>query len=227
MRRILNYIAGIIIISAISFPVCAQQTEKIDTIPLWNGFRVELDIALPIFSAIGLSESYTTEGAVQFNLKHKYFPVVELGVSGIKNKVSANDATFNTDGIFGRIGVDMNLLKRKPGNRFSDNLFLVGGRIATSSFSYDLMNVTITDDYWSTTEVRNYPNTRATKWWFEAVVGMRVEVVQNIFLGWNVRMKSLLGTDTEGKIYPYFVPGYGRWQPSNWAFNYTIGYKFW
>ena len=227
MQRISNYIAITIIVLIInSFSVRAQQAEKVDTIPWWNGFRVELDIAAPIFSAIGLSESYTSEGAVQFNLKHKYFPVVELGVSGIRNKASVNGAKFSTDGMFGRIGADVNLLKYKPGKPFANNLFLVGGRVGMSSFSYDLMNITITDDYWGTTEVRNFSNTPATKWWIEVVVGMRVEIVRNVFLGWNVRMKSLLGTNTEGKIYPYFVPGYGVSQSSNWAFNYTVGYKF-
>ena len=224
MRRISNYIA--IIILVVNLPVCAQQAESADTIPWWNGFRVDLDLASPALTAIGLSDSYAAEAAVQFNLKYKYFPVLEVGFSGINNKISINGSSFDTEGLFGRLGVDVNLLKYKPENRFADNLFLVGGRIGTSSFSYNLKNVTVFDDYWGTTEVRDYLDVSTTKWWFEAVVGMRVEIVQNVFLGWNVRMKSLLGTDTKGNIYPYFVPGYGRWQSSNWAFNYTIGYKF-
>ena len=227
MRRTSNYTVITIIALIISnFSAIAQQTEKVDTVPWWNGFRVELDVAAPIFTVIGISESYATEGAVQFNLKRKYFPVVELGVSGIKNKTSVNGAIFSTDGMFGRAGADINLLKQKPGKPLTDNLFLVGGRVGMSSFSYDLMNVTIADDYWGTTVVRDYPNTPATKWWFEVVVGMRVEIVRNVFLGWSVRNKHFFRAETGGEIYPYFVPGYGISQSGNWAFNYTVGYKF-
>jgi hypothetical protein len=223
MRRISSYIA-IISILIISLPVHAQKEEKPDSIPWWNGVRVELDIASPIFSATGQSDGYSVEGALSVNLKYKYFPVVEFGTSGLKNKISVNEAIFSANGLFGKVGVDVNLLKYNAAH--ADNLFLVGGRIGMSSFSYDLMNVIVADDYWDMKEVRDFPNMSATKWWFEIVVGVRVMVFRNVFMGWSVRNKSMLGKTAEGEIFPYFVPGYGNSQTSNWAFNYVIGYKF-
>ena len=223
MRRILNYIA-IISILVISLPAHAQKEEKPDSIPWWNGVRVELDIASPIISAVGLSEGYTVEGALQVNLKYKYFPTIEFGTSGLNNKLSVNGADFSANGLFGKIGADVNLLKYNAAH--ADNLFLVGGRIGMSNFSYDLMNVAVVDDYWGVTEIRDFQNVSATKWWFEIVVGMRVMVFRNIFMGWSIRNKSMLGKTAEGEIFPYFVPGYGNSQSSNWAFNYVIGYKF-
>ena len=225
MRQILKYIAGIITTLVISLPVCAQQEEKTDSIPLWNGFRVELDVASPVLYAMGLNEWYTTEGALQVNLKYKYFPVIELGVSGLSDKQSVTGATFNANGMYGRFGTDINLLKYKN-PKYADNLFLVGGRIGMSSFSYDLMNVTVTDDYWGVTEVRNYQNMPVTKFWFEIVASMRVMVSRNVFLGWSIRSKNRFGTSTDSEVSPFFIPGYGNAQSSNWAFNYVIGYKF-
>ena len=227
MQRTLSYIAIIIVILANNLSVFAEeQDEKVDSIPLWNGFRVELDIASPLFSAMGMSESYNTEGGIYFNLKRKYFPLFEMGVAGLNNKISPEAAVFSTNGMFFRAGMDLNLLKTSKDNSFSNNAFLVGFRLGTSSFSYDLTNVLVNDNYWGGSEIRNYENVHANKWWYEVVVGMRVEVFKNVLLGWNVRNKHLFKAEKGGSVYPYFTPGFGFTHSANWAFNYTVGYKF-
>jgi hypothetical protein len=192
---------------------------------LLNGITVQADIASIVGSILSKGETYSTEGSVQIDLKHKYYPVVELGFGGA-NKLSADNVGFKANGLFGRIGVDINLLKQKKDAKPSNNLFLAGARIGVSNLSYDVTNVSITDNYWGGTEILNYQNQSATKVWFEIVAGVRVEVFKNIFMGWTVRNKNLLNQDTEGKISSWYIPGFGISTSSTWGFSYTLGYRF-
>jgi hypothetical protein len=202
-----------------------KENPELAKTPLINGFTIQADIASIVSSALSKGETYSAEGGLQINLKHKYYPIVELGFGGA-NKISNDDRRFNAYGLFGRIGADINLLKKKEDAKPSKNLFLAGARIGFTNFSYDISNISIANDYWGGTEMLNYPNRNATKVWVELVAGVRVEVFKNIFLGWTVRNKNLLNKDTEGEISSWYIPGFGINSPRTWGFNYTIGYQF-
>lgn len=202
-----------------------KESSELAKTLLLNGVTVQADIASIVGSIISKGETYSTEGSVQIDLKHKYYPVVELGFGGA-NKLSAEDIGFKANGLFGRIGVDINLLKQKKDAKPTNNLFLAGARIGITNFSYDVTNILITDNYWGGTEILNYPNESATKVWFEIVAGVRVEVFKNIFMGWTVRNKNLLNQDAEGKISSWYIPGFGINASSTWGFSYTLGYRF-
>jgi len=227
MRSTYKYIISLLLLFCV-ISVRAQEKKdstKLAKTLLLNGVTVQADIASLIGSILSKGETYSTEGSVQIDLKHKYYPVVELGFGGA-NKLSADNIGFKANGLFGRIGVDINLLKQKKDAKPSNNLFLAGARIGITNFSYDITNVSITDNYWGGTEILNYPNQYATKVWFEIVAGVRVEVFKNIFMGWTVRNKNLLNQDTEGNISSWYIPGFGINGGSTWGFSYTLGYRF-
>jgi len=198
---------------------------KLPEVKWWNGFTVQTDIASLISSSVSKGVTYSMEGGVQVDLKHKFFPVFELGLAGA-NKLTADKIGYKTDALFGRIGVDFNLIKPKPDSKPSSNLFLLGLRLGTTNFNYDITNVLITDDYWDGNEMKNFTNQSTSRIWFEVVAGVHVEVIKNIFMGWTVRNKHLIGADAEGKIAPWYIPGYGKNTASNWSINYTLGYHF-
>lgn len=227
MRSTYKYIISLLLLSIV-IGVRAQEKKESSELAktiLLNGVIVQADIASLVGSFLSKGETYSTEGSVQVDLKHKYYPVVELGFGGA-NKLSVDNIGFKTNGLFGRIGVDINLLKQKKDAKPSNNLFLAGARIGFTNFSYDVTNVSITDNYWGGTEIFNYPNQSATKVWFEIVAGVRVEVFKNIFMGWTVRNKNLLNQDKEGKISSWYIPGFGINASGNWGFSYTLGYRF-
>ncbi|MBP1677887.1 MAG: hypothetical protein H6Q20_2446 [Bacteroidetes bacterium] len=215
-------------------PVGAQQkttpakntpadTVKVD---LFNGFRVDID-AVPVISGLlGNKETFSYEAALQAYIKNKYYPVIELGYAGA-NKTTDAEANFKTNGMFGRIGVDINLIKSKKGVTQTDNMALLGIRFGYSGFKYTLANVIITDDYWDESTVHNYNNIRSRKAWFELSGGMRVEISPNIFMGWTVKYRNLFKKPETGTISPWFVPGFGiNTTGTTWGVNYCIGYKF-
>ena len=224
-----------------SWSVTAQQSttnltkaktivqEKKDTlnIPLWQGLMLEFDIEPLIENAIlnnSTYSAYTYQGNLQGNLKNAYFPVLELGMGGA-NKTLLNNTSFNGEGMFGKLGVDFNLLKPKPGTKIIKNYFLAGARIGASHFNYTIDNLNVTDNYWGGTETINY-SIPTTKIWFEVVAGVRVSFLKNIYLGWSVRNKHLLNQGKYGTVKPWYIPGYGKANTSAWGFSYVVGYHF-
>ncbi len=227
MRSILRYIISFVLLLNVS-NVGAQEkkTEEKETKPaLLNGLTVQVDIASLAYNLISNGGTYSSEASVQADLKHKYFPIVEVGFGGA-DKVTADNIGFKTNGLFGRVGVDLNLLKQKEGAKPTNNLFLAGVRLGFTSFLYDISNVTISDNYWGTTEVLNYEKQSATKIWYEIVAGVKVEVIKNIYMGWTIRTKNLLNKNAEGEVSPWYVPGFGVNTSSTWGFSYSIGYRF-
>lgn len=213
-----------------AYTVQAQKKiiEPADTVrvALYNGFTIQADIASAVTSALANGETYSYEAGIQVDLKHKYYPILELGVAGA-NKTTADNIGFTTNAPFGRIGVDFNILKKKPDSKPTNNLFLVGLRLGMSNFKYKITNATISNDYWGGSEIVDYSNIPAsTKVWWEIIAGVRVEILKNVYMGWTVRTKNLLTQDTEGEVAPWYIPGYGISASGKWGLNYTIGYHF-
>ena len=221
-----KYISSLLFCLAV-FSAQAQKKKetKLPEVNWWNGFTKQTDLASLVSSAFNKGETYSMEGALQMDLKHKYYPIVELGFAGA-NKLTTDNVGFKTNGLFGRIGFDFNLGKQKKDEKPSKNLFLLGLRFGMSNFAYNITNVTITDDYWGGSKPVLYDNQLATKTWYELVAGVQVEVVKNVYMGWSVRNKSLFGQDPTGDVFPWYIPGYGINVSGNWGFNYTLGYKF-
>ncbi len=224
--KYIKHISSLFLCLAV-FSVQAQEKKdaKMPEIKWWNGFTIQTDVVSLVSSAMNKGETYSMESGLQVDLKHKYYPIVEIGFAGA-NKLTTNNAGFKTNGLFGRIGVDFNLIKQKKDIIPTNNLFLLGLRFGMSSFKYDITNVTITDDYWHGSETLSYNNQIATKTWYELVAGVQVEVLKNIFMGWTMRKRNIIGKDPIGEVFPWYIPGFGINTSSNWGFNYTLGYKF-
>lgn len=203
----------------------AQDNENEEFDPaLWQGLRLDLDLASALVSLLSGGETYSYEAALQVNLKHKYFPVIEFGYAGADKK-SLEEANYLCNGFFGKIGLDINMLKiKKEQDRY--NFFTLGARVGMTNFKYDINNIMIEDDYWGGSEVYDYKDIKTTKFWFEIVAGIRVEALPNFYLGWNIRLKNTIGKD-KNLIAPWYIPGFGKNNLSSiWVFNYTIGYRF-
>src|SRR5665647_673923 len=198
---------------------------KAPKVKWWDGLTLQVDAASIVSSTVMSKDIYSVEAGAQINLKNKYLPIVELGYASV-NKTSLEDIRFKTNGFFGRVGLDFNLVKKKKDVKLSPNIFLLGLRLGMTNATYTINNMVISNDYWGTNQALPESKLSPTKIWFELVFGIRVEVVKNTFMGWSVRNKHLLTTDKEGDISPWYIPGYGKNASSNWGFSYTVGYKF-
>ena len=232
LKKISKYIISLILCLVI-LPIQAQKKgkhieQKTDSVKvnLYNGFTVYGDIASVASSLFSKGTTYSYESALQVDLLHKYYPIFELGLAGA-NKLSNDNIGFKTNALFGRLGIDFNLQKKKKDSKPTNNMFQAGLRLGMSNFRYNITNVVITDNYWGGTEAIPYNNISTTKMWFEVVVGVRVEIAKNIYMGWSVRNKNLLSKDIINSPNPWYIPGFGiNSGSSNWAINYVLGYHF-
>lgn len=229
MQQICKYFISIMLWFCI-YSVNAQNqnpkdTLKSNTVDFIDGIRLELDVVPVVTTLLSKGETYSFEGAVQTKIFQKYFPVAEFGFAGAK-KLSTENVNFNTNGVFFRIGNDFSVMKQKEGSNKQNNLFLIGGRLGFSSFNYDLNNIIVRDDYWNESKTYNFSNLKSTKLWFEIAASVRVEIIKNIYMGWTIRNKRMLTNDADGKISPWYVPGFGVNSTSSWGVNYALGYMF-
>ena len=157
-------------------------------------------------------------------MKRTFFPVIEIGYGGAEKSIE-NGTSYSGSGLYEKIGIDFNLIKQKTGGKLLNNFFLAGVRLGMSHFNYDINNISSTDNYWGGSDIAN-EHLATTRSWVEVVAGLRVEVYKNIVMGWNVRNKHLLGSIENGKVYPYYIQGYGKTASTTWGFSYIIGYRF-
>lgn len=226
MPSIYKYIifSSILLLLPIANSTAQKTTEKNDTTNQWQGINTEIDIA-PILSKLwSQSHTNTYQAMIQANISNKYFPVIELGWANTHKVI--NGTTFQTQSYFGRVGIDFNLLKSKNSKEKINNYLLAGVRLAANPFEYNISNLKITNPYWGGEQVIHKNGIKAIKLWLELNIGVRVAIYQNIYMGWNIRNKRLIGKTTEGELTPWYIPGYGINNSSNWGMNYIIGYRF-
>ena len=107
--------------------------------PLYNGFSVGMDL-WGLGGKVFGSDFLSSEVAVDVDLKHRYFPVAEIGF-GATDAWSDQGIHYKSSAPYLRIGMDYNTLFRKA----HGHQLRVGLRYATSSFDYDIRSLGVND----------------------------------------------------------------------------------
>jgi hypothetical protein len=200
-------------------PVTQAQPSKF----LPSTVRVGTDLV-----AIG----YTFAGRDQFRFElnadadiHKYFVAFDYGFANI----GRSDSTFQyqNNGHYIRLGADINLL---PQDEFG-NVIFIGLRYGRSIFSDNLAFNGVKNEYYGPINSANINgdlrNSGLQMGWGEVVMGVKIQLVKQLFLGFTGRFKvgsSINGVDN---LVPFEVPGYGTYARKNvFGFNYLIYYRF-
>jgi len=190
---------------------------------IFQGVNLKLDLFNTCYylaSSKGALQTY--EIALNTRLKQRFYPTVELGYT--QGEMGVTGTMWNGKGGWMNVGLDINGLKK---NLNELDALLVGIRIGTSVQKYDLTNVPQEDSYWKEQLVTNYYEQWRTECWGEVVAGCQVHVYSGLMMGWYVRLKLLFTRKVnQTEPYPYFVPGYGYRNNTQWGFNYYIGWKF-
>lgn len=190
---------------------------------IYQGMNLKLDIATTIIEAASSKGSVLSfEAAWNIRLKQRYYPTLEGGY--VNARASANGGIQEGEGGFFRVGLDINGLKKHPERL---NAAMVGIRIGTGLLSYDLLGVENNNSYWAAGKRMDFLNQFRADCWGEVVAGCQVQVWEGFQMGWYVRFKILFTrTAKDGEVMPYYIPGFGYRDETNWGVNYYIGYKF-
>lgn len=172
------------------------------------GLRVGGDISKLVRSFI--DDDYTGfEVVADFRLNKRLYIAGELG---IEEKNTINDyLNVTTKGSYLKAGVDYNMYQNWLD---MDNMIYSGFRIGAATFSHDLNQFDIynTNTYWSeqfgSTERQEFKD--LTAFWAELILGIKTELLTNLYLGLNVQLKFRV-TETEPDNFEnLYIPGFNK-----------------
>ena len=161
-----------------------------------------------------------------YRLTKKYYIAAELGS---ENKTTEDDRlNTTTKGTYLKVGFDYNAYENWLD---MENIISIGLRGGVSTFNQELNSYKIynPNPYWGKipwiASGKTYNG--LTAGWIEVVLGLKVKVYNNIFVGFSLRMNTLVYDKQPGDGFEnLYIPGFNRTYAGNFGsgFNYTVTY---
>lgn len=218
MKHTLKYFCSILALCA-CLAVNAQESvyEAMPRRQVFVRFGCDLSrFALPYVGDIG---SRGVEFSVDGELNYNYFPVVEVGRQLVKH--NTDSIRYKMNGNYFRVGLDYNILKYK--HRLDRDICFVGVRVGCSKFSQEVPYVEVRNFRYDI--VADMPKSNLDAYWGEAVVGLKGELLKNLYMGITVRAKMMFTHANYNTVTPYIVPGFGKgYNKINAGLSYSIMY---
>lgn len=168
-----------------------------------------------------------------YRLTKKIYAATELG--NVTFNVQDDRVDFTTKGTYLKIGFDYNAYENWLD---MNNMIYFGVRYGFSTFSQRLNAYTVyqnsdisdsdtTDNYFD--DVTRYPGQDykgLSAHWVEFVGGMKAELFSNIFLGFSVRLNTLLVNKKPVGFDNLYIPGFNRTYDGSFGVgvNYSLSY---
>ena len=188
------------------------------------GLRLGADLAKPLRSV--LEDGYSGfEIMGDFRFSKRFYAAAELG-SESKDYEEIN-LNAKTSGSYIKLGVDFNAYN----NWFGLNNSIFGGlRYGFSTFKQELVSYSIytTDQTFPTSLITESQEFKGlTAHWAELIVGVKTEIVNNLYLSINLQLKRRLSEDKPEGFDNLYIPGFNRtYDFSDWGagYGYTVSY---
>lgn len=210
------------IVALLGFLNAFSQTN--DSIIYKNtyGLRVGIDLSNPISTLID-AERKGFELVGDYRISKKTYIAAELGY--LDNTREEDYLNFSTSGQYIKVGLDYDVYENWLD---MENSIYFGFRYGFSAFSQTLNSGIINNDPFlpaqEITAPREFDGLSAH--WLELVVGVKAEVLNNLYLGFSFRGKKMMTAKEPDNFKNLFVPGFNRvfLNNSGFGFNYTISY---
>ena len=210
----------------LSFLVNAQQ-KKTDSIPpKIEKFGIRFGADIFKLTRSFYDKNYKgIEFVGDYRLTKNYYLAAELGN---ENKTTEDDRLNTTaKGTYIKVGFDYNSYENWLDMR---NMVFIGLRYGASTFSQQLNSYKLynTSTYFpeAPTVVSGETFNGLSAQWLEVVVGMKAEVLKNIYVGFSVRMNKILSNTKPENFDNLYIPGFNRTYNGDFGvgFNYTVSY---
>ena len=210
----------------LSFLVNAQQ-KKTDSIPpKIERFGIRVGADLFKLTRSFYDKNYKgIEFVGDYRLTKNYYLAAELGN---EDKTTIDDrVNFSTKGTYIKVGFDYNFYENWLDMR---NMVFIGMRYGASTFSQQLnsYNLYNTSTYFpeAPTVISGEKFNGLSAQWFEVVVGIKAEVLKNIYVGFSVRMNRMISNKKPDNFDNLYIPGFNRTYNGDFGvgFNYTVSY---
>jgi hypothetical protein len=161
-----------------------------------------------------------------YRLTKKYYLAAELGS---EDKTTEDDRlNTTTKGTYLKVGFDYNAYENWLD---MENIISIGLRGGVSTFSQELNSYKIYNahPYWGEMPWKDSGETFSglTAGWIEVVAGVKVKLYNNIFVGFSLRMNTLIYDKKPSENFEnLYIPGFNRTYAGNFGagFNYTVTY---
>jgi hypothetical protein len=201
MREILKYIISTILLF-LTISLSAQKNDPFKKRQVFVRAGIDLmRFSLPFTSDYNIN---AFELSIDTEVKYRFFPTFEYGFEKINNNTETQNYSLN--GNYFRIGFNYNMVNYK--HRLDRNIFFIGASYGFSSFLHKADRITISNQ-WGDINIA-YPETSLSANWLESVIGVRAELITNFYMGFTIRIKTMLKHTNYTHVVPYRVPGFGE-----------------
>jgi hypothetical protein len=186
------------------------------------GLRIGLDVNKLVNSSI--SNIYDGfELNADYRISNKLYIASEIGL--IDNTEDEEHLNFTTKGTYIKSGIDYNMYTNWLDMQ---NMIFAGFRIGYSDFDQTINNYTIYDtnnQIWGQSFI-NIPikNEDLSSLWVELIIGVKAEIFNNLFLGFNLEVKKMINSEIKNNIQNMYVPGFNKTFEGS-SFGVGFGYK--
>lgn len=178
-------------------------------------FRIGVDASKFLSSTI--AQNYDMmEFVIDANYKNNLILSTEFGFGN--SEINNAYLSYKSNNVFGRIGIDKTLFNKEFQGDM-DNAF-VGVRYGFGLINRGEANYIVQSTIWND-EIGTIPSTNFMAHWLELTAGFKMELKKNIFIGWNIRMKTFINPKKFEQLPPSYLAGYGR-ADKNTAFGYNF-----
>lgn len=204
-----------------------STASKTDTIPVkMNRYGIRLGADLYKLTRGLYDSNYKgIELVGDYRITKNYYLAAEIGS---ENKTTEDTRLTSTaKGTYLKVGFDYNGYENWLN---MENIISIGLRYGMSTFNQQLDSYKIYNStpYWgeqpSITSGEKFNG--LTAGWVEVVAGLKVKVINNIFLGFSLRMNTLLFDKKPDNFENLYIPGFNRTYDGSFGagFNYTVTY---
>ena len=189
--------------------------------PTFTYYRIGLDVS-KLVASVAQKNYKVVEAQLDTRYKRDLFFALELGTG---NSVVENEyITYKSSNSFARVGLDKTFF-RADFKQDMDNAF-IGLRYGIAAIKRSASTYNIYDAVWGNTS-GTIDGANFVAHWLEINAGFRLEIVKNIFAGWNIRAKTFINPRKFEKLPPAYVAGYGRGDKNTaFGYNFYILYGF-
>ena len=200
----------------------SQAEQSLDTVDFREKYGLRLGIDLTKPARTLFEEDYQGfEIKADYRLYEDYYLAGELGND--QNVFIAENITASAQGSYIKLGANYNAYDNWRGMQ---NLIYVGLRYGFATFSTELQEFGIytTNSYFEP-DVRVEPQefNNLTASWVELQLGIKVEVLNNVYLGTHVQLKRRVTQTQPSNFDNLYIPGFNRTYDDS---TYGVGYGY-
>ena len=218
-----RFLFSILLVLGVAFSLQGKNKKSDSTEvkqPVFSGVFVNVDVLSP--AGVLIDDQLRAELSVDVGLKEIFYPIIEVGYAKYLNlNLPAYD--FDINGYYSRVGLNLNLSKVV---NINGGDVLIGLRYAMSFYDYSYSNVAITNEFWNTEFTCDKSDRyHGMAGWMELMLGFRVNIVKNFYMGWSVRGRLLPFKVEKNPIKSCAVSGFG-YGTASWGVSYNLSYRF-